>query len=357
MPGTGHRLEVRDLRKRFVLEGATNWWGRKSPSLTVHAVEGVSFSVNAGEVLTIVGESGCGKTTVAKMLVGLVQPGGGQIRVDGHELAGERSTAERRLIQLVSQNPWSALNRRRSIRHALEQPLLVHEPELGRSARTQRVEEMVERVGLATSHLDKRPRDVSGGELARAVLARTLLGGPKVIVLDEPTASLDASVKATVVNLLLDLRAELGLCLVLITHDISVARRLADKSSVMYLGRFVETGPARRCSNAPPTHTPECCWPACPGPSPARGSPRRRGTARCLRPSRRPVAARTTRAARTSVTNARASGRSCWRTERSPWHVTTPRRCRCRPWARRPPAPRWRPARVRRRRLRLPSPR
>ncbi|MGH8961649.1 MAG: ABC transporter ATP-binding protein [Jatrophihabitantaceae bacterium] len=246
-------LEVSDLRKRFVLEGPTNWWGKRSAPLAVHAVEGVSFSVGAGEVLTIVGESGCGKTTVAKMLVGLVPPSGGAIRVDGQELSGERTPGDRRLIQLVSQNPWSALNRRRSIRHALEQPLTVHEPGASKAERTRRVEEMVERVGLATAHLDKRPGDVSGGELARAVLARALVAGPKVIVLDEPTASLDASVKATVINLLLDLRAELGLCMVLITHELPVARRLADQAAVMYLGRFVETGPAAHVLHAP-TH-------------------------------------------------------------------------------------------------------
>jgi oligopeptide/dipeptide ABC transporter ATP-binding protein len=235
-------LEVSGLRKQFVLGAAPRKRGQQPHQLVVHAVEGVSFDLAQGEVLTIVGESGCGKSTIAKMLVGLVTPTSGTIRVDGRELGEQRTQADRRLIQLVSQNPWSALNRRRSLRHALEQPLLTHRIGRSRSERTRLVESMVERVGLSRAHLAQRPAGVSGGELARAVLARALLLSPKVLVLDEPTASLDVSVKATVVNLLLDLRAELGLSMVMITHEIDIARKLADQTAVMYLGRMVETG-------------------------------------------------------------------------------------------------------------------
>ncbi|MEO6822827.1 MAG: oligopeptide/dipeptide ABC transporter ATP-binding protein [Candidatus Nanopelagicales bacterium] len=236
-------LEVSGLTKQYVLgQARPTVRGEKPRPLMVHAVEGVSFDLAKGEVLTIVGESGCGKSTIAKMLVGLVTPTAGTIRVDGRELGEERTQADRRLIQLVSQNPWSALNRRRNLRHALEQPLLAHHLGGSKAERTRLVESMVERVGLTNGHLAQRPAGVSGGELARAVLARALLLSPKVLVLDEPTASLDVSVKATVVNLLLDLREELGLSMLLITHEIDIARKLADRTAVMYLGRMVETG-------------------------------------------------------------------------------------------------------------------
>lgn len=246
-------LAVSGLRKHYQLQRPAPWWRKAEPPVAVPAVEEVSFSVARGEVLAVVGESGCGKTTVARMLVGLTEPSAGTVSVGGHHLGGQRSLADRRLIQLVSQDPWSALNRGRTVGHALEQPLVVHEPQLSRPERTRKVAAFSERVNLSTAHLRKRPGALSGGELARAVLARALLAQPKVVVLDEPTASLDASVKATVVNLLLDLQAELGLCLVLITHEIPVARRLADRAAVMYLGRFVETGPARQVLRTP-TH-------------------------------------------------------------------------------------------------------
>jgi oligopeptide/dipeptide ABC transporter ATP-binding protein len=237
-------LEVSGLQKEFLLGDARRQKGHgKGHPLIVHAVQGVSFELAQGEVLAIVGESGCGKSTIAKMLVGLVSPTAGTIRIDGRDLTDERTQADRRLIQLVSQNPWSALNRRRTLRHALEQPLLAHRIGGSKAERTRLVESIVERVGLTTSHLAQRPGGVSGGELARVVLARALLLSPEVLVLDEPTASLDVSVKATIVNLLLDLRLQLSLSMVLITHEIDIARKLADQAAVMYLGRMVETGP------------------------------------------------------------------------------------------------------------------
>jgi oligopeptide/dipeptide ABC transporter ATP-binding protein len=232
-------LEVRDLRKRYPLGAAKRG---KPPPHMVHAVEDVSFDLAAGEILTVVGESGCGKTTIAKLLVGLVEPTAGTITVDGVTLGMKRTRAERRLVQLVSQNPWSALNRRRTLGHALEQPLVAHQIGGSRAARRKLIEEMAERIGLNRHHLDQQPSGVSGGELARAVLARALLLSPKVLVLDEPTASLDVSIKASVVNLLLDIRDELGIGMVLITHEIDIARKIADRAAVMYLGRIVETG-------------------------------------------------------------------------------------------------------------------
>ncbi|MGI5158854.1 oligopeptide/dipeptide ABC transporter ATP-binding protein [Microbispora sp. CA-102843] len=219
--------------------------GGRGPDRVVHAVDDVSFELEAGSTLAIVGESGCGKSTIARMLVRLTEPTAGRILVQG------RDTTDRRAIQLVSQNPWSALNRRKSIRHALEQPLAVHRLYPDRAARAARVRELLELVGLTEEYLDRRPGGVSGGELQRVTVARALAVEPRVLVLDEPTASLDVSVKALLVNLLADLRRRLGLSYVLITHEIDIARHLADRVAVMYLGRIVETGDAEQVFTDP----------------------------------------------------------------------------------------------------------
>ncbi|MFG1948814.1 oligopeptide/dipeptide ABC transporter ATP-binding protein [Nonomuraea sp. NPDC048826] len=211
----------------------------------LRAVDGVSFEVPQGRTLAVIGESGCGKSTIARMLVRLAEPTGGRILVHGSE------AADRRAIQLVSQNPWSALNRRKSIGHALHQPLAVHGLHPGRAARDARVRELLDLVGLTEEYLGRRPGGVSGGELQRVTVARALAVEPKVLVLDEPTASLDVSVKALLVNLLQDLRQRLGLSYVLITHEIDIARHLADDVAVMYLGRFVETGTAEQVFDDP----------------------------------------------------------------------------------------------------------
>ncbi|TXK34020.1 oligopeptide/dipeptide ABC transporter ATP-binding protein [Nonomuraea sp. C10] len=212
---------------------------------TLRAVDGVTFEVPQGRTLAVIGESGCGKSTIARMLVRLAEPTEGRIQVQGSE------QADRRAIQLVSQNPWSALNRRKSIGHALRQPLAVHGLHPGRAARDARVRELLDLVGLTEEYLGRRPGGVSGGELQRVTVARALAVEPKVLVLDEPTASLDVSVKALLVNLLQDLRQRLGLSYVLITHEIDIARHLADDVAVMYLGRFVETGTADQVFDDP----------------------------------------------------------------------------------------------------------
>ncbi|MYW06648.1 ATP-binding cassette domain-containing protein, partial [Streptomyces sp. SID3343] len=242
-------LEVRELRRRFVLPQP--FGRRRGEPRVVHAVEDVSFDVAAGEILAIVGESGSGKTTVARVLAGLDAATAGTVAWGGRPLGAARTPADQRLVQLVTQNPRAAFNRRRTLRHALLQPLRVHGLGADRAEREALVVEMIGRVGLTEDHLDRLPSDVSGGELARLVLARALLVRPRVLVLDEPTASLDASVKATVVNLLLRLRDELGLAIVVITHEIDIARRLADRAAVMYLGRVVEIGAASRVLVAP----------------------------------------------------------------------------------------------------------
>lgn len=247
-PGRTPLLAATGLRRYFPVPRGL---GKRGPAAQVHAVEDVSFDVAAGEILAVVGESGCGKSTVARMLAGLSEPTGGTVALDGRDLPARRGAADQRLVQLVTQNPRAAFNRRRGIRHALHQPLRVHGLAAGKDEREKAALDAIRRVGLSEEHLDRMPSDLSGGELARLVLARALLVGPRVLVLDEPTASLDASVKATVVNLLLRLRDELGLAIVLITHEIDIARRLADRAAVMYLGRIAEIGPAAEVLHEP----------------------------------------------------------------------------------------------------------
>ncbi|UGQ13689.1 ABC transporter ATP-binding protein [Yinghuangia sp. ASG 101] len=265
-------LTARHLKRHFPVPRPI---GRRAPAEYVRAVEDVSFDVSAGEVLAVVGESGCGKSTVARILAGLDAPTSGTVEAGGRVLPARREAADRRLVQLVTQNPRAAFNRRRGIRHALHQPLRVHGLAPDKEARERIAVETVRRVGLSAEHLDRMPRDLSGGELARMVLARALLVAPRVLVLDEPTASLDASVKATVVNLLLRLRDELGLAIVVITHEIDIARRLADRAAVMYLGRIVEIGPASRVLYAPAHPYPRMLLASVPDPDPGRTGPAR----------------------------------------------------------------------------------
>lgn len=263
-------LTARHLKRYFPVPRVL---GKRAPVQQVHAVEDVSFDVAAGEILAIVGESGCGKSTVARMLAGLGEPTAGTVELDGRALAAQRSGADQRVIQLVTQNPRAAFNRRRGIRHALHQPLRVHGLAPDKASREKLALETVRRVGLSADHLDRMPRDLSGGELARMVLARALLVEPRVLVLDEPTASLDASVKATVVNLLLRLRDELGLAIVVITHEIDIARRLADRAAVMYLGRIVEIGPAAEVLHTPEHPYARMLLASIPDPDPNRTAP------------------------------------------------------------------------------------
>lgn len=219
----------------------------------VRAVDGIDLEVSAGQCLAIVGESGCGKSTTARLLVGLLAPSDGHVYVDGRELPpiGVGPRSDRRLVQLVSQNPWSALNRRKSVRHVLTQPMLVHRLAADRAERNEQARRALVRVGLDEKLLDRRVAELSGGELQRVTVARALAVNPKVLVLDEPTASLDVSVKAVLVNLLNDLRDELGLGYVLITHELDIARHLADRVAVMYLGEFVEVGDVDDVLGAP----------------------------------------------------------------------------------------------------------
>jgi peptide/nickel transport system ATP-binding protein len=217
--------------------------GRPGPPV-VRAVDDVSLDLPAGSVTALVGESGSGKTTLARILAGADTATAGEVVLDGRPLGAERTLAQRRAVQLVSQNHRAALNHRRSVRHSLVQVQRVHGIGAGRHDRIERAAALLERVDLTREHLDRRPRQLSGGEAARVALARSLLLEPQVLVLDEPTAGLDARVRAAVIALLADLRRELELTVLIITHELPVADALADHVAVMHGGQLVEHGPA-----------------------------------------------------------------------------------------------------------------
>jgi oligopeptide/dipeptide ABC transporter ATP-binding protein len=239
------RLEVRNLTKHFALRGG----GSKG---VVHAVDDVSWSVGAGQTLAIVGESGCGKSTVARCIVGLTAPTSGEVLFDGENISvPEVLRRHRRSVQLVSQNPLSALNRRRTIGAALTQAMQVHGLGGSSQKRLESAGDLLERVGLRRDYIDRYPSGMSGGEMQRAVIARALAVEPSLLVLDEPTSSLDVSVKATIVNLLLDLQRDLGLTYVMITHEIDLALHIADRVTIMYLGKVAENAAVEQATKAP----------------------------------------------------------------------------------------------------------
>jgi peptide/nickel transport system ATP-binding protein len=215
-----------------------------SGSHVVRAVDGVSLDINAGETVGLVGETGCGKSTLGKTILRLVEPQAGQILFDGVDLADISSRqlrAQRRRLQMVFQDPFASLNPRHSIGDILATPLKVHG--LGRrNERSRRVDDMLERVGLPPSAVSRYPHEFSGGQRQRLGIARALILGPELLICDEPVSALDLSIQAQILNLLAAMKHEFKLSLLFISHDLSVVRYFADRVLVMYLGRIVETG-------------------------------------------------------------------------------------------------------------------
>jgi len=232
-------LELRDVHTHFPI---FNDWGRRTGWL--RAVDGVSISVARGEVLGIVGESGCGKTTIGKTIAGIHAPAAGSILFEGHDigtLSPREGRAFRKGLQYCYQDPGASLDPHWRIGRSLAEPLVIH-TDLSPSARRARVREILAAVGLPEGHLSLYPHEISGGQQRRVGLARILMVGPSLVVLDEPTSGLDVSVQAIVLRLFLDLRERFGLTYLFISHDLAVVRLMSQRIAVMYLGKVVELG-------------------------------------------------------------------------------------------------------------------
>jgi oligopeptide/dipeptide ABC transporter ATP-binding protein len=250
-----HLCELDDLKVHFPLRGTAAWLRRLKdghPSV-VRAVDGVSFHVDAGETLGLVGESGCGKSTVARALVRLVQPTGGRITFDGAELTGLSDEAYNKVrsnLQMVFQDPAASLNPRLPVRRMVEEPLLLHTG-LDAAQRRARAEAVLAEVGLGIELADRYPHELSGGQCQRVNIARALVTNPRLIVLDEPTSALDVSLRARVILLLEELRQRHGLSYLFISHDLASVRYLASRVAVMYLGVIVEEADAAELFDRP----------------------------------------------------------------------------------------------------------
>ena len=219
----------------------------------VKAVDGVSFALAAGESFAIVGESGCGKSTVARLLLRLIEPSAGAVRLEGRDLlalAPAELRAVRRRLQIVFQDPYGSLNPRMTVGQMLTEPLMLHAV-VAPARRRERVTELLHLVGLQPDSAQRYPHEFSGGQRQRLAVARALAAEPRVIVCDEPVSALDVSIQAQILNLLADLQQRFGLAYVIISHDLAVVRHIATTVGVMYLGRFVESGPGESVFERP----------------------------------------------------------------------------------------------------------
>jgi oligopeptide/dipeptide ABC transporter ATP-binding protein len=249
-------LDVRDLVTRFPVRRGIVGTITRAPRQAVHAVEGVSLTVAAGEMLALVGESGCGKTTVAQSILRLVDPMSGTIDLAGRRLTGlsQRELRPiRRTVQMIYQDPYESLDPRFRVRQAIEEPMLIHRFGGDRSQRERRVADALTRVELTPPEmfLERYPHELSGGQRQRVAIAASLVLDPSLLVADEPVSMLDVSVRAGVLGLLDRLRRSGSLSVLMITHDLSTAAHFADRIAVMYLGRIVEEGPARMVVRRP----------------------------------------------------------------------------------------------------------
>lgn len=241
-------LQVDGLAKHYPVSA-----GFLKPKALVRALDGVSFHLEAGRSLAVVGESGCGKTTLARQITMIETPTAGHLRLDGSDIASADVAEKKRLrplVQMVFQNPYASLNPRKHVGSILEEPLKIHTT-LDAVARSERARAMMARVGLRPEHYGRYPHMFSGGQRQRIAIARALMTGPKLIVADEPVSALDVSIQAQVLNLLMDLQAETHVACVFISHNLAVVEHIADEVLVMYLGRVVEHGTKRQVFDRP----------------------------------------------------------------------------------------------------------
>ncbi len=250
-PGGEPLMQVRNLVKHFPI---TRGIVIQRKVGAVQAVDGVSFDVNRGETLGIVGETGCGKSTTARVMMRLLEATSGEVLFEGQDithLKGARLKAIRRDMQMIFQDPYSSLNPRKTVGSIIGQPFAIHGLEKGKGERKRAVQELMETVGLNPEHYNRYPHEFSGGQRQRIGVARALALKPKLLIADEPVSALDVSIQAQVLNLLRDMQRQLGLTLVFIAHDLSVVRHMCDRVAVMYLGRIVEIGPGEALYDFP----------------------------------------------------------------------------------------------------------
>jgi oligopeptide/dipeptide ABC transporter ATP-binding protein len=264
-------LHVQELSTHFAT--GSRWTGRRG---VIRAVDGVDLAVGRGEIVALVGESGSGKTTLGRSILRLVEPTAGRIVFDGEDvrtLRGARLRAMRRRMQIVFQDPYAALSPRMQIRDIIAEPLRLHGLANGRGIDAQ-VAELLGRVGLEPYMMDRYPHEMSGGQRQRIAIARALSLRPSFIVADEPVSALDVSVRAGILNILLDLQREEGISVLFISHDLSIVDRVADRIAVMYQGRIVEEGPTARLMDAPRHPYTRALLSAIPEPDPVTKRPR-----------------------------------------------------------------------------------
>ena len=265
-------FEVRNLGVEYV--ATRGFLGRRRQRIRV--LEGFDLRIRRGETLGVVGESGCGKTTLAHGLARFLRPSAGEVRFEGRDVLAMDAAAMReyrRQVQLVFQNPFSSLNPRLRVRSIVADPLLTH-TRPGRDALRTRVEALLRETGLGRDHLHRFPHELSGGQAQRVALARAIALNPKLLLLDEPTSALDVSVQAQILNLLLKLKREHDLTYVIISHSLGVVQQVSDRIAVLYLGEIVEQGGCERVFGAPGHPYTRALFSATPAPDPERRRPR-----------------------------------------------------------------------------------